>query len=274
MSKFRKVAETQVMPDYIEKQFVDGSGEEDIYSHLREASKRHKFVVAKESTGTDQYASKQPKEWERIASAALYQQPRMLPENESLSNLTPQDLSTRSVRRAGYDIDDGDNGRPGQFQWGTDQDVTSAMIRGASIFDNDLEEISQSLIEQNEASHSHFISEQEKRRQQEVRHANWEREQQNMLRPRTISSSRANPIIRTGMENISDGAFGMHDYNEIEGREKQRFDMAEAKRKEKLAISRIGKDPDQQQQQWQDDVDLSSNSYQSYQSDWLDNFGS
>jgi hypothetical protein len=273
MSKFRKVAETQGLPDYIEQQFIPGLADKtDIYANLRESATRHKQVLASESIG-EVGQPKINKDWERVASAEMYQQPKFRPSDDEMSNLNPQDSSHRAIRRAGYDTDEGENARPGQYKWGNEGDVMSALIRGATIFENDFEDISQDLIKNNEARMAQFTSPEQREARQSVRHSSWEQEQISMLKPRTISSSRANTILRTGMENVSDGRFGMPNYVAAEDRERQRETMMNAKRDKKLSISRAGFDPEAKHKQWEENIDVYADTFQTYNKGWLDNFG-
>ena len=272
MSKFRKVADTEGIPDYIEQQFIPGlDNEKDVYANLRQSAVRHKQILATEAMGETKEVK--VKDWERIASAAVYEQPTFRPSDDKMSNLDPQDSSHRAIRRAGYDVDEGENARPGQYKWGNEGDVMSALIRGATIFENDFEDLSEELTKSNEARMAHFTNAEQRAAALGARHSSWEQEQMNVLKPRTIASSRANPILRTGMENVSDGRFGIPDYTEINDREEQRKVMAKAKRDKKLSIARAGFDPEAKHKQWEENIDVYADTYQTYQQDWLDEFG-
>jgi hypothetical protein len=78
------------------------------------------------------------------------------------------------------------------------------------------------------------------------------------------------------MENVSDSNFGMHDYSAIEGKEREREAMMTAKREKKMAISRNGIDPLEKQRLWEEQKEMDSyaGTYQTYNNDWLDKFGS
>jgi hypothetical protein len=270
MGKFRRVAETQGVPDYIEKQFLPESQQkQDIYAHLREAAVRHKQVVASETLG-DKSPVQAKKDWERVTKAEKYEQPMLRPQDEQLSNLSPYDLSSRSIRRTGSQMDEGENARPGNFQWGSKQDVVTALIRGASIFDSDMETLSEHLVEENEQRVAMAAKSLEQRRDAE--HRSWEKTKMQELRPRRYASSRANPILRTSVDNVVAGGFGVADYGDMERKELQRQAMMDAKRERQQAISRVGEDPIEKRRKWEEGLDPYADSYQTYQSDWLDDF--
>lgn len=274
MAKFRKVAETQGIPDYIEQQLMpQDAANQDIYSHLRQTAASHKQVIAKETIGNNREARNTPKEWERVTTAEVYNAPRMNPEDAELSNLHAYDLDPRAVRRAGAFTDDGENTRPGinSIQLGTSDEMMSILMRGTTMFDDDIQDMSSRLLESQKENASGMRSAEQKSRQQIERHAAWERENLNILKPRKYASSRANPLVRTSIENVSASPFGMPNYSAVDEHEEQINQMLENKRTQRLAIKKVGKTPEENHEQWENEVDTYAGTAQDYKSDWLDN---
>lgn len=273
MAKFRKVAETQGIPDYLEQQLMPKDvADQDIYAHLRESAAKHQQVIAKETIGNNRQANNVAKDWERVTSAEEYHQPRMNPTDERLSNLNSYDLDPKAIRRAGSYTDSGENTRPGinGITFGTDEEIMSVMLRGTTMFDDDIEDMSKRLLASQKANASGMRTAEQQARQQIDRHVAWEKEHSQELTSKKYASSRANSLIRTSVENVSDGPFGLPNYSAMDEHEAQINQMKENKRTQRLAIKQIGKTPEEKRDEWESNAETYANTFQTYKSDWLD----
>ena len=259
MAKFRRVAETQGVPDYVENYFIPESKQNDIYAHLKNSVRQHKQIIAGEQVGITS-AEIAPKEWETIKSAATYETPKM-----SLDN------TGTAIRRLSYDVDEGLNARAGQYDF-NQEDLITAMINGPTIFNNEMDELAEHLTKKNLVKDAVFSNGAQRQADIDNKRQAWESERLEEINPSIRSSSRANGIIRTSMENISDGAFNIPNYASVDTREEQRRAMMDEKRARSLAIKMNGKSPEDNYKNWIENVDLKSKSYQTQQVDWLEGF--
>lgn len=268
MSKLKRVADTQGMPEYVENHFDPQFKPNDPYAHLRENAVQRHIKIANATMGEKEEIKEN--DWERIQTASVYNDPRFAPADDDLSNLQPQDVSGRGIRRAWNDTDENLNARDIQIQWGNRDDYVAAMLRGVTMFD-DAEMISEELLKENNRRQAQFVSMQKREAMVAQRNANWEQEKLKTIRPKRIASSRAHEIIRTSEENLTDGRFGLPDLDVIEQRERERLSIIDRKREEKLALRREGKTPEQMREEWENQ-DLYANTYQDINADWLDRF--
>lgn len=267
MGKFRRVAETQELPEIIEQALMP-TKEDDMFANLRAGTTKRNMKIAKETMG---YEEEVPKDnsWERVTTASIYSTPRLAPTDGDMSNLRPEDASNSSVRRAGYDVDNGINVR--DFKWCTTTDAMN-ILHGNSIFSPEYDEISDMMVEENRQRDAQFESAQKRVSSLAANHKQWEEEQMAALCPKKVISSRAHAILRTSTENVSASRFGIQDIDAIERHEEERARMTEARLAQTKGISRKGASYEEKRSQWEGSIDLKANRMQDTQSSWLDGF--
>jgi hypothetical protein len=272
MSKFlRKVSDTEKLPSSVQQAFIGASSnQDDPYAHLRMASRDNQLSIAKQSMGYDEDdADIDDRSWERVQGASIYEDRRASNMTERMNNLSIEDFSPHAVRRSDYGIDAGESYREttSSLQAYTPEDYMAAMLRGASIWDPDMEVIADAFHNSQETQSEQVIAEAKIRREaRQNRHQQWEEETSSHLdsiRPSRVLSARAAPILRTAAENEAAGNFGMIDFDSLDNHEAQRLAMQEEKRNSRLALKRNGiKDRDERHNDWQDHVQTHASTIQ------------
>ncbi len=272
MSKFRKVAETEDIPSYIEDTFTPQrvAVKDDPYANLRQGASQRKFHIAREAASMQNETPEVEHEWERLSSAAVLNQERVLPTEDRWAGLNPEDVLSNAVRRAGYDTDH-DQSLRDNFQWSTGYEAAAIYAGGTSIWDPARETMEDYC--RTAASQQGMFEKKSREDVQKERTEAWEEEKLAGMarqRPRKTVMSRANAVIRTSTENLSDGAFGIPDYQWLEQQEQQRVAMADARREQRLAIKPNGKSPEDRYAEWEAEASQPATTQQEYKSDWLD----
>jgi hypothetical protein len=269
-SKFTRVEETENTPDFISNIFAPktASVQEDPYAALRAGQAERQAKIARESMGQQRTAAPVANDWERLDSGVRYSERRMLPTDTRMSNLVPEDSSVRSVRRASYDTDEGLNARPNPADFfGHSADPFAMLSRGATMWDSDLE----GMMRESANRDGMFDTETHENKAAK-RHATWEEHQTKSLRPLQRSSARAHGIVRTSMENVAAGRFGLVDYSAMDEREAQRVEMLEHQREQRLSIrAKDHATPDQRRSDWENGVSTRQSSVQDHSAPWLNN---
>lgn len=271
MAKFKRVADTQGMPEYIEKQFAPQPEQtDDIYAHLRQANVKHKQVIASETLGHKQ-EDRVKRDWETTPEPAIYQESQR--QEESITS----PFAGRGIRRAGYMEDDGDNARStmltDNIKFASDEELMSIMLRGSTIFDQqDLMEVEKRLWDSQKQKALDRRGAFQREDDIKLAHKEWEEEQMNSLKPKKFANNRSGSVMRTSVEYLAAGPTDLPNYDALDDREARRMAMLDAKREEKLSIERIGMAPEDKRKLWEESASDFSETYQSYKSDWLDKF--
>ena len=239
MSKFRRVQETENIPNFIEKRFVGSSVdiEEDPYAELKRNSADNKFRISKQQIGMTKEATSLNKSWEKISGASVYDDLRPQSFEERLAN-----LETGAIRRADYGYDNGDNARTttsGLKAFSSEDYMNAMLSRSASIFNPDMIALSEEFLNSQETSSSQAMLEQSTRREAKAsRHQAWEEKNLGTIRQSKVVTSRANSILRTSAEAEHTSQFGMIDPSQLDKRESMRLANQEKNREQRLAIKK------------------------------------
>ena len=239
MSKFRRVQDTENIPNFITNKFVGASVEieEDPYAELKKNSTENRIKISKQQIGMTKEASSVNKPWEKISGASVYEDLRPQSYEERLSN-----LDFGSIRRSDYAYDNGDNTRTttSGLKAFSDEDYMNAMLsRSASIFNPDMIALSEEFLNSQETTSSQAILEQSAKREAHAsRHKAWEEKNLSSIRQSKVVTSRANSILRTSSESEHTSQFGMIDPSQLDSRESLRLANQEKNREQRLAIKK------------------------------------
>lgn len=256
MSLFKRVNETLQTPEYL----IEALGDEqkvDNYSYLKKTAATRKHVMAQKQA--ENYAvEKTPYSWEQEKSQEEYQDFKFPNSAEAYEEL---DFATnhRAIRRASSGVDNGMSARSTEndLQIFTPEQYMTAMLRGASIFEPDMANIRDAFMEsqenQTEAAMENIEIARERRA---LAHNQWENERLNAMQDGHYALSRANKIIRSGIENVAAGRNGLIDWNELEDRERQKLQMRENRRIAQQEIKRKGYTREQMHNEWENNLDL------------------
>ena len=279
MSKFTRVAETENTPDFISNAFMPHQtlAQDDPYAALRAGSQQRRAQIARETLDASREQTTLPaaRNWERIPEPARYSERRMLPTDSELSNLTPEDLSGRAIRRASYDVDNGLNARPNPKDFFvTHSDALALMSRGASIWDVELD----TLMARSAAERGMFEEETSEQKREKAlaakrsKHDAWQENHMNALRPLVRSAARAHTVVRNSMENVSAGAFGLANYDAMDDHQAQRQKMADSRREQRLSIKAVDHEAGREERhdEWERGVTGRASRLQDHSVAWLD----
>jgi len=250
-SKFRRVAETEKLPGIMEQTFVGNSqNEDDPYAYLRESKSQRRVKIAQEENAFNKEASARANSYNfedalRNSMPQYYQQDNRIDDQGLI-------LNHKAIRRSSYDYDDGENGRDlsGTLKAFSDSDYMTVMMRGASIFDPQFEDI-ESILQSSADQDNKLFDQRTTREIVSDRRNNWEREALTEIQQQQNYGVRACSILRTGTENVATGAFGIMDSEALYAAEERRIASAEAKRTQRLAIKRDGKTLEEKRTEWE-----------------------
>ena len=237
MSKFKKVEESEAMPNYVAKRFANTNQPEDHFAHLADGAPSRRALIARESAGAQheqQVTAQNEKSWETIRSAERYSQPSFQPADDTMSNLRPADALGSAIRRvmSPTERDTGPQLNPADFGLMERGDY-EILARSASIWNPDCEAMTAQLMEKMEQEghfkENSFIAREAKITSQRQQ---WESDRhEDVLRQRREVTARANPMllnragqaaVRIGDERVVDGAFGIPDLQAVIAAEKER----------------------------------------------------
>lgn len=270
MSHFRRVQDTLGTADYLAKA-LDGDYQEDKYAHLRNTSVERKEVIAKNKRDF-RTASKEPHAWEREVKPALYQD-RYFPsaEDQYLDEDVYEDTSyasdPRAIRRLAAASDQPLSARAleTQLKAFSPEDYTQALLKGASIFNPDFEEIQEAFRASQDKLENQFDNKEAADIRRAYAHKAWETEKQKEFRPQ---GSRGNRILRTGTENLAAGDFSTIIWSAVDDeREENKLRMKENKRIASAGIKRKGQSREAQQRMWEQSVKLKAQTFDDYYGD-------
>jgi len=266
MSKFRRVSELTT-PEYLKKA-VDGNFEGDPYAHLKEASAKRKLKIAKNTQDYKPSKSDIPHEWEGVFTQETYQDFKFpLNEKEAMTNSLGS--HNRIVRKSEYlDEDFSARDLESQLKPFTPEQYTQAMLKGASIWNPDMEEIAEAFkVSQLSESEAALANRETRDTARTARHESWENNSVSQLKKSKYSTSRASPLLKTQNEVPVDGS--MHsiiDWGALDGREQQKLAMRENRRKASQEIKSVGRSREEVHQAWEDDLDINTESMRDYYS--------
>ena len=278
MSKFQRVAETEQTPDFIHNTFTPRpvSIQDDPYAALRAGQQQRRAHIARETldVSREQASLPNPHEWERTPEVTRYSERRMMPTDSEMSNLSPEDVSGRAIRRASYDVDDGFNAQPNPKDFFVTQaDALALMSRGASIWDADLDSL-MNVAASERGMFEEEAPEQKRERTMAARqnkHNAWEENHMNTLRPLVKSAARAHTVVRNSMENVAASAFGLVDYTAMDDNQAQRQRMADASREERKRIKAIDHSTrEERHENWESNLTGRAERLQDHSVAWLD----
>jgi hypothetical protein len=255
--RFKRVAETARTPEYIEEQFFGAAPQpiqEDPYAELRRSTSARQAHIAKEMMDirgvSDALDVEQ--EWAQIRQAERLGTPKFSAEDPFAS-------MAGAVRRASYDVDEGDSMNPSPMDFLDGTSEYAMLSRGASLWDPQLEDVTWAIAEA-DLERKASVSKRSVEAERQARHKDWEDTKGESLRAqRKTVSARAhhpllqrsgNSVMRTGFETVVDGRFGLADYDAMAAVEEQRIANATAERERRLAIKANGKTAAEIQEEW------------------------
>ena len=218
MSKFRRVQETESIPNFIQQRFASNSIdiEEDPYAELKQNSVENKIKISKQQIGMTKEATSVTKSWEKISGASIYDDLRPQSFEERIANMDG------GIRRSDYGYDNGDNTRTttSGLKAFSNEDYMNAMLsRSASIFNPDMISITEEFMNSQENSSAQRVAEQQAQREAKAtRHSEWEAKKLNSLRESKVVSERGHSILRTSSESEYTSQFGMIDPSQLDQR--------------------------------------------------------
>lgn len=239
MSKFRRVQETENIPNFITNKFVGASVEidDDPYAELKKNSTENRIKISKQQIGMTKEAASVNKPWEKISGASMYDDLRPQSFEERLAN-----LEVGAIRRSDYAYDDGENTRTttsGLKAFSSEDYMNAMLSRSASIFNPDMIAISEEFLNSQETTSSQAVLEQSTKREAKAsKHQAWEEKNLGSLRQSKVVNSRANSILRTSADSEFNSQFGMIDPSQLDQRETLRVANQEKIREQRLSIKK------------------------------------
>ena len=277
MSRFKRVEETQNIPQYIEERFAGAA--EDPYKELRQGQQDRQRKIASQNMGARQVKAQEPREWERLEPQAEYERPTMMREfDQELSRFSAADVSSNSIRRLDTGYDAGINTRSaGNDLYVTQSDALDLIRRGVSMWNNDMEAISavcQSSIDEHD---SQFASVEKRRMARNEKHKKWERKaSRRELLGRGVVLDRAGAVVRSshGNEFVAESSFGLPNYDNVIEREKERMQSIKAARDARMELKRQGYSPEERHQSWEESAAraVHAQRYSDQKFDWVDQY--
>ena len=274
MSHFRRVQDTLGTADYLSKA-LDGDYQEDKYAHLRNTSVERKQAIAQKKGEFRGAAKKEPQAWERETKATVYKD-MYFPTDESqyLDEDRYEDTAyssdPRSIRRSGNATDQPLSARAleTQLKAFSKEDYMQVMLRGASIFNPDMEEIKEAFKEsQNDPSLQDNIKEAAEIRRSYA-NSEWESEKRKEYNK---AGARGNKILRTSADGVAAGDFSTIAWSSLDDeREETKLRMRENKRMASAAIKRKGQSREEQHRMWEKSVNPMAQTFDDYYGDGLD----
>lgn len=239
MSRFRKVQDTNNIPNFIEKRFIGASVEieDDPYAELKNNSTDNRMKIAKQSVGMQKEAANFDKSWEKISGASKYQD---LTDASIADRILSQEFG--SIKRADSYYDEGLSARTttsGLKAYSADE-YMDCMLRGSSnIFNPDMIAITEEFLNSQQSTSAQAVEDQNHRREAKAsKHQSWEQKHSRSLREANVVSSRAHSILRTSSDSEHTSSFGMVDPNTLDERESLRLANINQAREQRLAIKK------------------------------------
>ena len=168
-------------------------------------------------------------------------------------------------------------GRPNPAENFDFMDPITATLRGNSIWSGNSDLIQAELEDQfmklAEADNERFDRRSADEKKQAL-HSAWESEKLRELKPSARVANRGHHVVRTCMENVAAGKFGLLDSTFLDERERARLEMLESRAERKASIrgkhvmSRQAK-----QSQWEKEAEMRSRAMRlqdEYRADWAD----
>jgi len=277
MSKFRRVADTQSVPNYIEEKF--SNVEDDPYKELRQGQQERQMKIASQEMGARRTATVQPYDWERHEHQSEYSHPSMMRElDDELSRFSAADLNPGSVRRLDTGYDAGVNTRSANNQlFVTQADALDLIRRGASMWNPDFDEVARICDETMHEYDRHFQDTEKRRAARTDRHNRWEKKaSRRELMGRGNVLDRAGAVVRNSFNNeyVTETSFGNTNYESIVSQETERMRRMKEARESRLELKRRGYSPEEKRESWEEHAQraIHASRFQDQTADWVDKY--
>lgn len=277
MSKFKRVEETQIMPQYIEERFA--GVDNDPYKELRKGQQERKMKIASQEMSVKKVIQSSVHDWEHLESQSEFTQPSMMRQfDDNLSQLSAADLSPNSVRRMDTGYDAGLNTRSaGNQLFVTENDALDLIRRGASMWNPDFEEVSRLCKDTMQEHDAQFQTEEKRRSARNENHNRWEKKaSRRELMGRTNVLDRAGAVVRNSFnhEYVSESSFGVPNYDSVLANEEQRLIRMQQAKESRLALKRRGYSPEEKQESWEEHAQRAVHAarFQDSRIDWVDRY--
>lgn len=278
MSKFKRVEDTQDIPQYIEERFA-GTQNQDPYRELRNGRQERQMKIASQEMSAQRVAAPKINEWERLEGQAEFNQPSMMRElDEEMSRFSAADLSAKSVRRFDTGYDEGLNTRSaGQQLFVTESDALDLIRRGASIWNPDFTEVSR-VCQNTMQEHDELFSSQEKRRTaRNESHQKWQKKaSRREALGRVNVLERAGAVVRNSFSQdyMSESSFGLPNYDSVLANEEQRMKNAQKAKEARLELKRQGYSPEEKHESWEEHASRAVRAarFQDQNISWVDRY--
>lgn len=277
MSKFKRVEETQIMPQYIEERFA--GVENDPYKELRKGQQERKMKIASQEMSVKKVVQSSVPDWEHLESQSDFTQPSMMRQfDDNLSQFSAADLNPNSVRRMDTGYDSGLNTRSaGNQLFVTENDALDLIRRGASMWNPDFEEVSRLCKDTMHAHDQQFQTEEKRRSARNEKHNKWEKKaSRRELMGRTNVLDRAGAVVRNSFssEYVSETSFGIPNYDSVMANEEQRLIRMQQAKEARLSLKRRGYSPEEKQESWEEHAQRAVHAarFQDSRIDWVDRY--
>lgn len=264
MSKFKRVSELKT-PDFMEK-IADESYSGDPYAHLKQNKSARLNKIAQNNKNFKTSRVDSPQDWEKTPEPESYQD-FTFPRDENDYKINPLGSNHNVIRKvsSSTDLDFTARDIESQLKFFTPEQYTNALMKGASIWSPDMNEISEAFGEsQLSDSEAAFQTREARDIARQTKKDGWSKEAMKDVRQSKYSTARANPLLRTQNEMPYDQPFGVIDWSELDQQEQSRLRMRENRREASAKIKRKGASREEVHQSWEDDIDMNAPTMQSY----------
>lgn len=259
MSTFRRVAETQSVPAYMEETIFptqQPSLADDKWGDLRSRQAGNRAEIARETMGRASQGAPQEQrirktDWAAAQEPQRYENPTQTFGPNSYANADPRVANINpalAIRRSDTGFDQGMNSRPSPSDFGMDADIrfgndsevmASLMGHGSSIWNSDIPYMAERLAEENEDRHNKFSTDKSREDSQRSRRSQWETDRMSELAPRGKSMARAHTYVqRTASEEVVGNSFGQMPVQDLVDRERERLASLSDSRAQRMSIKR------------------------------------
>lgn len=261
MSLFKKVGETEKMPEFMNNAFFEEgqSVNSDRFAELKNRAMAKKAQLSQLSQERETELDKLKKKYASQSNwddALDRVQPTIYTEDRQTFSADSRAVTRfdgQGVRRISSDTDSIDSTRNIQYKAFTPEDYLDAMLRGASIFNPEMEEltIAFSVSQEEDQEKANMMNKRTLAIAKAEKRNAWEAEQLESVRKANVINTRAHPLLSAPGEYTSDNAFGLYDYEQIKKQEEMRVAQTDAEKERRLSIKRPGFDREGYNQEWQ-----------------------
>lgn len=261
MSKFKRVSELTVSDHFVKALNPEYSG--DKYAALKKKASENQHKIAKNNSQYKTSQRTEPFEWEREVQPEMYRD-YSFPKNESeYNNMEYLGSNSKIVRKSDYATDQDFTAK--NLEFFTPEQYTQALIKQATVFDPNMEDIVQAFNQSQETSSEIAIMNSETRNMiKQSKNERWHEKANSTVRESKYSTARANPILKTQNEFTADGRFGLMDWTELDINEQNRLNMREQNRVAKAQIKAKGRSRQEVHENWENNIVRKSQTYNDY----------